>query len=245
MARSRDHVEVQQCELPKLTGEDLRRKAKELSSTRAVAVRGWRKQEIKALPEEIFDLFATLLKQIETNQQWPEILLQVVTTFIQRIEEEDMDRVSQKKLACPEPEEMRPISNASPWYSVYTSLRFQQMEEWRDKILPNSMHGARKGHGVWDVSMEHMLEMEAAVEGGHCLGALSLDWSKFFGSLERDVGNSLGQMMLGQGSNALGYAKAERAFTEQSRARVKVGKAVQIQGKSRSNGFPARSLLQH
>ena len=86
LTRFRDHVEVQQCELPELTGGDLRRKAKELSSTRSVALCGWRTQEIKALPGEIFDLLAILLKQIETNQQWPEILLQVVTTLIPKIE---------------------------------------------------------------------------------------------------------------------------------------------------------------
>ena len=70
-----------------------------------------------------------------------------------------------------------------------------------------------------------------------CLGALSLDWSKFFDSLERDVGNSLVQYMLGRDSNALGYVQAERTFTELSKARVKVGRAVQTQGKRRGNGF--------
>ena len=132
---------------------------------------------------------------------------------------------------------MRPINNASPWYSIYTSLRYEQMENWRNEVLPSSMHGARTGHGVWDVSFEHMLEMEAAVEKDQCLGALSLDWSEFFDSLERDVGNSLVQFMLGRDSNAFGYVQAERVFTEQSRARVKVGKAVQAHGKTRGNGF--------
>ena len=88
-------------------------------------------------------------------------------------------------------------------YSIYTSLRYEQMEDWRNE-----------GHGVWDVSFEHMLEMEVAVEKDQCLGALSLDWSKFFDSLERDVGNSLVQFMLGRDSNALGYVQAERTFTE-------------------------------
>ena len=148
-----------------------------------------------------------------------------------------MDRINQKKCACPAPEEMRPINNASPWYSIYTSLRYEQMEKWRNELMPSSVHGARKGHGVWDVSFEHMLEMEAAVEKDQCLGALSLDRSKFFDSLERDVGNSLVQFMLGRDSNALGYVQAERTFTELSKARVKVGKAVQTQGKTRGNGF--------
>ena len=70
-----------------------------------------------------------------------------------------------------------------------------------------------------------MLEMEAAVEEGQSLGALVLDWFKIFDTLERDVGNSWVQMVMGQGSNAVVYAKTERIFTKQSSARVKVGKA--------------------
>ena len=89
----------------------------------------------------------------------------------------------------------------------------------------------------WDVSFERMLEMEAAVEEGQSLGAFLLDWFKIFDTLERDVGNSWVQMVMGQGSNALVYAKTERIFTEQSSARVKVGKAVQTHGKTRGHGF--------
>ena len=115
---------------------------------------------------------------------------------------------------------MRPINNASPWYSIYTSLRYEQMENWRNKVMPNSMLGARKGHGVWDVSFEHMLEMEAAVEEDQCLGALSLDWSKFFDSFERDVGNSLVQFMLGRDSNALVCVASRKSLhrTKQSQS---------------------------
>ena len=198
---------------------------------------GGEQRKSKRCQKKIFDLFAILFKKIEETQIWPEILLQVVTTFIPKIDDEDLDKVSQRKLACPAPEEMRPINNASPWYSIYTSLRYEQMESWRNEVMPSSMHGARKDHGVWDVSLEHMLEMEAAVEKDQCLGALSLDWSKFFDSLERDTGNSLVQYMMGRDSNALGYVQAERTFTELSKARVKVGKAVQTQGKTRGNGF--------
>ena len=237
LERFRNYVQIQQCTIPELTGKDLKNKAKEISLTRSVAMCGWRTAEIKTLPQEIFDLFAILFKRIEESQIWPEILVQVVTTFIPKVDDEDLDKVNQKKLACPAPEEMRPINNASPWYSIYTSLRYEQMESWRNEVMPSSMHGSRKDHGVWDVSLEHMLEMEAAVEKDQCLGSLSLDWSKFFDSLERDTGNSLVQNMLGRDSNALGNVQAERTFAELSKARVKVGRAVQTQGKTRGNGF--------
>ena len=42
-----------------------------------------------------------------------------------------------------------------------------------------------------------------------------MDWSKFFDSLERDAGSDV----MGQDSNALRYAKAERIFTAQLRPR--------------------------
>ena len=93
LARFRENVEVKQCEIPELTGRDLKRKAKEISSMRSVVMCGWRTQEIKVLPEELFDLFASLFKQIEKSQHWPEILLLVVTTFIPKIEEESIKKV--------------------------------------------------------------------------------------------------------------------------------------------------------
>ena len=139
LERFRNYVQVQQCTIPEVTGKDLKNKAKEISLSRSVAMCGWRTGEIKALPEEIFDLFAILFKKIEESQIWPEILLQVVTTFIPKVDDEDLDKISQKNLACPAPEEMRPINNASPWYSIYTSLRYEQMENWRNEVMPSSI----------------------------------------------------------------------------------------------------------
>ena len=44
--------------------------------------------------------------------------------------------------SAPEGEQMRPINNASPWYSAWSSLRYGQMSKWREAWLPSSMHGA-------------------------------------------------------------------------------------------------------
>ena len=71
LARFRDYVEVQQGEIPELFGKDLRRKAKGLSSMRSVAMCGWRSQEIKALPEDIFDLFAIFFKRNREKPAMP------------------------------------------------------------------------------------------------------------------------------------------------------------------------------
>ena len=103
----------------------------------------------------------------------------------------------------------------------------------------------RRTHGVWDVSFERMLEMEAAVEEGQSLGALLLDWFKIFDTLERDVGNSWVQMMIGQGSNALVYAKTKRIFTEQSRARGERWNSGADTRQNERTRLLANSMIQH
>ena len=97
LARFRNYVKIRRCTMLELTGRDLKRKAKDTSSMRSVAMCAWRTQEIKALLEEIFDLFACLFKRVEESQIWPDILLQVVTTFIPKIDEEGLGQNQSEK----------------------------------------------------------------------------------------------------------------------------------------------------
>ena len=111
------------------------------------------------------------------------------------------------------------------------------MAPWRDRWLPDSMHGAREDHETADVSLEHSLNMQLAVAKGIPKAAISLDWAKFFDSLERDVGNELMQEMMTDDSEALLVVEAEWEFTEQAQTRFKVGRAVSAESQTRANGF--------
>jgi hypothetical protein len=122
-------------------------------------------------------------------------------------------------------------------YSIWSGVRYQQMTDWRELSLPDSMHGARKDHETADVSLEHSLNMQLAVAKGIPKTAISLDWSKFFDSLERDVGNELMQEMMTDDSEALLVVEAERVFTEQAQRRFKIGRAVSTESQTRGNGF--------
>ena len=79
--------------------------------------------------------------------------------------------------------------------------------------------------------------MQLAVAMGIPKAAMSLDWSKFFDSLGRDIGNELMQEAMTDDSEGLLVAEAERVFTEQSQCRFKIDKAISEKAETRSNGF--------
>lgn len=103
--------------------------------------------------------------------------------------------------------------------------------------MSSSMHGARIGHEVLDVSVEHVMQMEVAVKTPVKMAAISIDWKGFFDSLEKIIGNELKQKRMTQDSVAILTLKAEQSFTEKARNRFKVGKALEPEGKTRTNGF--------
>ena len=86
---------------------------------------------------------------------------------------------------------MRPINNASPIYSAWSSARWRAMTEWREQWLPQSMAGGRPNKEASDVTLEHALAMELAVMQNRSVGAMALDWAKFFDSINRDIRDAL------------------------------------------------------
>ena len=69
---------------------------------------------------------------------------------------------------------------------------------------------------------------------------LAIDWSFFFDSLERNIGEELTKAMLAQGSTdwAFGYMDAEAGLNRDAKYRYKIGKAVECKSSIRLNGFP-------
>ena len=64
--------------------------------------------------------------------------------------------------------------------------------------------------------------MQLAVSMGIPKAAMSLDWSKMFDSLERDVDNDMMQEAMTDDSEALLVVEAERIFTDNRSAGSKV-----------------------
>ena len=66
---------------------------------------------------------------------------------------------------------------------------------------------------------------------------VSLDWSKFFDSIQRQTAFAIMKQMMAPGSYDMRYLEAEERFVNAAKFRFKVGKAVSERAQSRTNGF--------
>ena len=216
--------------------EDLREAINSLTDERAVASCGWRTGEMKGIPDELLWPYVVLLRDIEEGGEWPEFMEQVFTTMIEREEDPDEMEVDADKFVVPKPLDMRPINNFSPWYSAWSKARFKNMESWREKWMPEGMHGARETHEALEVVYEHMLFMEEQAAEGNPAAAISLDWSKFFDSVQREIGTELVKDMVNEGTGKKVFEAEERLLAK-IKPRYKVGKTVGRSPYKKENGF--------
>ncbi len=79
-----------------------------------------------------------------------------------------------------EPIKQRPITLFSLLYRLYTSLRYEDTEDWQEKWAPLEVYGAREGVDALDATWEVALEVEEAYLGEEDIVAALLDNSKYF-----------------------------------------------------------------
>ena len=127
--RYRDYIKIAKAEVGKLEAEKLMEAAGEMKDQRAIASDGWRVEEIKQLPKAIIDIFVKLFEDIEDGGEWPTFMEEVYTTMIEKEEDPDVMEVDAEDFLIPEPMGMRPINNFSPWYSMWSKVRFRDMEK--------------------------------------------------------------------------------------------------------------------
>ena len=120
-------------------------------------------------------MLAELLDDIERGGEWPEFMLELTTSMIPKETEPDSTSFSEREVMAGSAMAMRPINNASPIYSAWSSARWRAMTEWRGQWLPQSMAGGRPNKEASDVTLEHALAMELAVMQNRSVGAMALD----------------------------------------------------------------------
>ena len=184
-------------------------------------------------------MLAELMDDIERGGEWPEFMLELTTSMIPKETEPDSTSFSEREVMAGSAIAMRPINNASPIYSAWSSARWRAMTEWREQWLPQSMAGGRPNKEASDVTLEHALAMELAVMQNRSVGAMALDWAKFFDSINRDIGDALMKKLMTQDSSveANNYISAESRFCRQARYRFKIGKATTAVSKTRGGGY--------
>ena len=219
------YIKKSRGEIEKLKTEQIEEAIKELSNDRSIATCGWSVEEMKEIPREILELFTELLDDIEQGGEWPTFMHQVYTSMIPKVKEESTEELESGRFATIDPLQMRPINNFSPWYSAWSKARFKDMEEWRETWMPEGMHGARTGHEALEVIYEHALFMESMTAAEEAAVAVSLDWAKFFDSVQREIGQELTKEMMDEG-NGKRLLEAEERLLEKIEPRFKIGDTV-------------------
>ena len=155
-------------------------------------------------------MMAELLDDIEKGGEWLAFILELTTSMIPKETEPDSTNFEEKEVMAGSAMAMRPINNASPIYSGWSSARWRSMSEWREQWLPESMAGGRPNKEASDVTLEHALAMELAV--------------KFFDSINRDIGDALMTRLMTQDSSveAHNYVSAESRFGRQAKHRFTI-----------------------
>ena len=225
------HITHRPCTLSPITLEDVKAQLKRANKHRAVAADGWRLAEMRHLPDKLLLLVVDLLNDHEQGA-WAQAGCTAIITCIPKGTINLDSEEEAPHPAAPQPLGTRPISNISPWSTMYTGIRYRHLSEWRESLQPQSMHGARKGHETTDVALELALDIEYARTNGMHLAGIALDRQKFFDLLSHDILwpllRSLGlpeQILL-----------AERTFYAKLRSYYKLRDCYSAESR-RSNGF--------
>ncbi len=193
--------------LPQLTGSRFVGKLKEMGH-KAKGADNWEVEELACLPTELWDDIAHMFGEMEQSAEvrWPEILATAAIALIPKGEGY-------------EPIKQRPITLFSVIYRLYTSLRYDDTEDWQQSWIPPEVYGARKGVDALDATWELALEVEEAYLALRDLIAALLDNSIFFDFFKRNV---IFPLLLALGAPP-GLIKVISAFYDQAVRFIRIG----------------------
>lgn len=136
----------------------------------------------------ILQLAADLLNDLDKGAPWPQAGgTAIIITCVPKGITNNETAEEAPQLAAPQLLGARPISNISPWSTMYTGVRYRRLSEWRESLQSQSMHGARQGHETTNVALELALDVEFAHVNGMHLAGVALDCRKFFDLLSHDI----------------------------------------------------------
>ena len=157
--------------LPPITEDQLWQQAARRRPDAAAGLDGWQTREVQALPPAAFRPVAELFNGIEAGSvEFPTILTQV-------------RMVIHNKDGSDAPLSKRLISLQSVFTLLYTGLRFLQLQQWQQDVMPPQLKGGVKGRQMSEVHMTMQLEIDRADSFQGSFAALKLDKAKCFDRL--------------------------------------------------------------
>ncbi|KAJ9444071.1 putative RNA-directed DNA polymerase from transposon X-element, partial [Diplonema papillatum] len=161
-------------EVGEITGTELRALLTKKGVKGACGIDGWRMAELKALPDLYLESLATLLNLVERTGIWPQAMRTALVSMIPKGDDG-------------QPLNMRPITVTSCVYRLWACRRLKDVAVWQESWVEEGQHGFRPGHRGEDPLFTMTLEIERALLSGEPLCGLSLDFSKCFDRVPREI----------------------------------------------------------
>ena len=157
--------------LPPITEMQLWEQACRRKPDAAAGLDGWNTREVQLLPPAAFRPVARVFNDIEAGHaDFPDILTQVRMIIL-------------NKDGSEAPLSKRLISLQSIFTLLYTGLRFWQLQQWQQQVMPIQLKGGIKHRQMSEVHLTVQMEIDHAHSFRGSFAAVKLDKSKCFDRL--------------------------------------------------------------
>eukprot|EP00972_Heterocapsa_arctica_P068721 10154672-Heterocapsa_arctica.AAC.1 len=150
-----------------LTGRKLQAVALGIRPNKGAGLDGWTIPELRAIRPDHWDELAAILRRCEYLCFWPEGVAGSIICML-------------PKEAGDAPTAQRPIGLLPMVYRIWAAARNDEVRKWARSKGQDDAWGGKPGAGAMDAAFSLGVEGEAALEEGHCMGAVFLDCSKCY-----------------------------------------------------------------
>ena len=185
-----------------LTGRRLRRALMRMHPS-ALGLDGWSLEDLRALPDQLLEWLADLLREVERQGRWPLRLAEGYTALI-------------PKEGPPGPLNTRPLTVLSMVYRLWAGIRLEEAIRWQEAWAHPCAFGFRPARSALDGATVTQVLLELCRLKGWAVAGMSIDYVKCFDLIPQAVVLALAlELGMDPGvARALGamYKQLRRAF---------------------------------
>ena len=184
------------------TGRRLRRALMRMHPS-ALGLDGWSLEDLRALPDQLLEWLADLLREVERQGRWPLRLAEGYTALI-------------PKEGPPGPLNTRPLTVLSMVYRLWAGIRLEEAIRWQEAWAHPCAFGFRPARSALDGATVTQVLLELCRLKGWAVAGMSIDYVKCFDLIPQAVVLALAlELGMDPGvARALGamYKQLRRAF---------------------------------